>query len=657
MRDETLTADHPAKAPLAAKDAGSDRMGRATALLCLMLVAAVWLTTRPYTGIVHDAQLYLVQAMNRLDPARFGSDIYFRYGSQDRFSLFSALYAPLVEAIGPPRAQLVTAVLGQASWLAALGFLVRCILQPGRLRMLAIFCVCLLVPVYNFGTLRYGEAFATPRIFVEALTLVAVGFVCSGRRVAAFCVMAGAITLHPLMALPGIGVVLLLSFPFRRFLLPSGLAGAGLFLALGWGGVDPFVRVFARMDADWAAIVLLRNPMVFVGTWFPMALPTVVLPLLSLGLVALRGTGELRRLARVTLALVAALVAASWVGGDLAANLLFLDLQLWRGMWLWMVLGNCLAPAAFGLLPVQGTSRHLFLAALAANVFEARFGVLTLPVVSACLGLAVLTGVMSEGAGLRSRRVLGLAGSGFAALATLAFAAEGVALALQLSRSETALSFVGGTGVLVGASLLVAGIARGRTAATPPVLAGGIALVILAAALWDQRNPEMGFITREEAMDTDFREALRGQTVYWENGLGLQWFSLREPSYFSWYQAAGAVFFRETAFEHRRRADVLRRLDTSDFAVDENRFGTTRADPRFEGPQSGAQLRAVCLALPELDALVLRADLADVPHLRWKPPFKVPASGYRIAPEDQDPDTSGQRPGGVFNLYSCDLWR
>ena len=61
----------------------------------LLAVNAVAL---PYRGVIHDSQLYAVQVMNRVENGAYADDLFFRYGSQDKFSLFSVVAAPL----GPP---------------------------------------------------------------------------------------------------------------------------------------------------------------------------------------------------------------------------------------------------------------------------------------------------------------------------------------------------------------------------------------------------------------------------------------------------------------------------------------------------------------------------------------------------------------------------
>ena len=66
-------------------------------LFALLAVNAVAL---PYRGILHDSQLYAVQVMNRVEGGAYSDDLFFRYGSQDKFSVFSLVAAPLVRVLG-----------------------------------------------------------------------------------------------------------------------------------------------------------------------------------------------------------------------------------------------------------------------------------------------------------------------------------------------------------------------------------------------------------------------------------------------------------------------------------------------------------------------------------------------------------------------------
>lgn len=73
----------------------------------VLLLAGLWLWAHPYRGLTHDAILYSAQALSHLYPEIFRSDIFFVYGSQDDYTLFSRIYAFLIGWLGlegnPPR--------------------------------------------------------------------------------------------------------------------------------------------------------------------------------------------------------------------------------------------------------------------------------------------------------------------------------------------------------------------------------------------------------------------------------------------------------------------------------------------------------------------------------------------------------------------------
>ena len=57
-----------------------------------LLALATWALSHRYLGLFHDARLYTLQALARLHPA-LSADVFLRFGSQDRFTIFSPLYA------------------------------------------------------------------------------------------------------------------------------------------------------------------------------------------------------------------------------------------------------------------------------------------------------------------------------------------------------------------------------------------------------------------------------------------------------------------------------------------------------------------------------------------------------------------------------------
>ena len=73
-----------------------------------------WLLCHPYQGFFHDANLYALQALAQLDPDALSHDVFLSHGSQDRFTLFSPLYAGVITLLGLDRAAALLTLLSQA---------------------------------------------------------------------------------------------------------------------------------------------------------------------------------------------------------------------------------------------------------------------------------------------------------------------------------------------------------------------------------------------------------------------------------------------------------------------------------------------------------------------------------------------------------------
>jgi hypothetical protein len=263
----------------------------------VLLLGVLWLSVHPYKGIIHDARLYAVQALHHADPAAFDGDLFFAFGSQDSFTIFTWLYDPLIRALGLGPAQLLASILGQALWFSALLFLMRTLFQSDRERLLAGAAVILLEPSYSaLRVFQYGETFTTPRLFTEAFVLAALAL--SHRRrwksMSALLVLAAA--LHPLMALPGIGVVVLSSGGRRAWIMIVGGLALGVTLALA--GVDPFARVLVSLDETWFEVARQRSAHAFLSAWPPLDVLSVASKLAVLGIATQLATASEKRLVR-----------------------------------------------------------------------------------------------------------------------------------------------------------------------------------------------------------------------------------------------------------------------------------------------------------------------------------------------------------------------
>ena len=349
----------------------------------ILLFVAIWLASHPYLGIVHDARLYLVQALHAIDPVPFAGDLYFAYGSQNSFTIFSILYRPAVKAFGPALAHGLFAYAGQAIWLAALIYLTRRMFS-GSAAVLAAIGVILLNPYYGSGQLfSYGEPFATPRIFAEASVMLALALYVEGRSILALgCAFAGC-AIHPLMALPGIAVLaLLMAARDRRLWLVYSIAPVPV-LILAAGQIEPFHRLFLTFDAAWFETVWQRCSFAFPSRWDWHAIVTIVPPAAVLFIARQLASPDEWRLYRVIGVVALTGCAIAFVSGDLGRNVLFVNLQLWRGLWLLCLFGNAWTLVLVQRLPSESLAREFLIFSFAIGVAEQWVG--QIPLGSACL--------------------------------------------------------------------------------------------------------------------------------------------------------------------------------------------------------------------------------------------------------------------------------
>ena len=156
----------------------------------LLAVNAVAL---PYRGILHDSQLYAVQVMNRVENGAYSDDLFFRYGSQDRFSAFSVVAAPLVRVLGLENAFFLLYLIFNSLLLLAAQ---RLLLTLFKDRIVVAMSLLLLatthLPYSGGSALIVNESFLTPRILAVALTIFALDAMFKRRYVSVFLLLIGA---------------------------------------------------------------------------------------------------------------------------------------------------------------------------------------------------------------------------------------------------------------------------------------------------------------------------------------------------------------------------------------------------------------------------------------------------------------------------------
>lgn len=529
----------------------------------LLLAAALWCLTHPYAGMFeHDGRVYTLLVWHWLSPEAYARDPFFLFGSQDRYSAFTPIYATLARSVGLSNAAWMVTALGGALWLSASALVARGLLEDRRLQAFAVLCCVMWSLNYspNAGTFRLNEAFPTARIIAFPLGALALALAIGHRFRAAVAVAAAASALHPLVGIWPLAMIVAQRMP-NRLVISAALLVAGVLVAMNLTGVG----ALQRMDSAWESIIRSSSLDVFVG---PPGIARLNETLAWLSLLLWAGrlaAGPVRRWYQ----LGAVIGASGFLLAQFAAYfypaVLLVQAQSWRAMWIVVFLG------VFALAQVLGTawrgpyriwwaigglllaiasdwcgfmlfaSCALFHPVLRAHAVAigrqahsqaGRFA----PFLLAGLLLAVLPGYVVD---------LAILGGGLAQdVQTPVPVLDGLLLAGGF-----------GLGALLWAGLLTSGL---------PVrilLAGSALLMVFAALNWDQRLDK--YRNWENlplsSIEPPFGGAIRrGEVVLWPGSMPQRvWHELGTANYGSSDQVIGGVFSREKTFDMLRRRQRL----------------------------------------------------------------------------------------------------
>jgi hypothetical protein len=589
-------------------------------LLCLI----TWALSHPYRGLIHDAGLYTLQAMSHLHPGTLSGDVFLRFGSQDAFTIFSPLYAGLIQVLGVERAAAALTLGSHAAIFTSAWLLARRV-SSAQLAMLGV-CILAAIPGY-YGADRVFtciEPFLTPRMFAEALVLAGLACLLRERRVLAIALTVLAALIHPLMAGAGCAALLIatVAIPYPRTALIAAVAGIGL-----------AAMVSGSMDAVWLALIAQRSPYLFLGTWQLQDWAPCALALATL----LAGSGSCleapaRHLCRVVLITALGGLALTAIACDGLHLVLLTQLQPWRCLWLGAAVAALLLPLILvrsWQAGIEGRARAVLL--LAAWLFgsnEFALEVLGLLAVAGALGGRLAPAHFRwvyRGTWLMLAVALTWRVASNLEFSESYYIAQDVPLMIRRT-----MSFVhdGALPGAVGAALVWLGAAS--TSSRRVALASGMAAAVAALAFlapftwraWSYQE----FPPARAAQFAPLREALPPDAeVFVPEGPLAAWLLLDRPSYLSVIQTSGLVFSRAAAFEFHRRAMAM------DAAVPAAVFmGWNSAGAALN--LSIAQLQRVCA-------------ISAVPYLMTSADLGVPA----LAAVQRDPRSARS----VTRLYRC----
>lgn len=528
----------------------------------LLLCAIAWALSHGYRGIFHDAGLYTLEALAHRDPASLGQDVFLRFGSQDRFTLFGPIYAAVIEWLGTESAAATLTFLFQVALCGCAWLLARAVM-PARLALYGL-AVLVVIPG-DYGADRIFtclEPFLTPRMGAEALTLAALAAALRARTALAWGLILTAALIHPLMAGAGIAALLLIyvALPYPRLALTLTVFGAVALLA---GAFAMPTGVWGRFDPEWLRLVMDRSPYLFVSNWQTddWARATVTLATLIVGVYTLTGAPA-RNLCRAVLLATAAGFLLTFIACDELHLVLMTQLQPWRWQWLGIVTAALLLPPiVHSCWPAGLIGRSTVVLLSAAWIFASN-------------EFAVVAALAAVGSLALTRRLTptGARSIYWGACGLLAIAmAWRLASNLEFTDSHyielsvplwlrRATSFAH-DGTALGAVLVLAWWVADAKRARPALLllaaCAAAACLALAPSTWMQWTVRE-FPQRQFARLAPWRELVPpASNVFWAGSPLGTWILLDRPNYLSVLQTSGMVFSRPTAVELERRADTL----------------------------------------------------------------------------------------------------
>ena len=592
-------------------------------------VVALWLLTRPCYGIFHDSLLYTAQALHTLYPQKFDGDLYFRFGSQDQFTLFSSVYSPAIKYLGLAQANLFLTVFWQALWLVSLGYLIRAFTLR-YLDVLMNVALVVAIPATYGEMFHYGEPLLTPRLPAEAMILLAMGLLIRNRPYSALLLAGSAAALHPIMALPGLVLILVYELQRNYLWLFAGMAIAAVIIGLAWADVPLFSRAALRFDDEWFQFVQYRSSFAFLSRWRLVDWSFVVSTSALLTL-ALLHSNQQERLFLIAISIMGTGgLLCAFLGGDVLRNVLAVEAQPWRGLWLATVVSHAFVlPTYHRIEGDSDDATRLLRGGLVLGVVLLVCAQFSVPIV--LVAAPVLLATCFACIWLRIFGYLWYQFARYGAILVGSVAIGGALSALYVVMRLYAgwPSGLAADGLAFSATVFALGLGtanwrRVRPMSRPRLFLQAliaIGLLLAAARGWDRRSDWDRLVETEAPMPTDLAGLLpEGANVYWEDGTVILWLWFKRASYFSCLQGAGSVFFRGTAMEYKRLATTFRRLHTLDFGNGTScpTFGTDIAAATTVG-----DLRYVCDREPQLDYIVLLDEVPGAPSRVWQAPFSA----------------------------------
>jgi hypothetical protein len=541
----------------------SDGFHSKIAALALGLAAlATWLLLRGYHGLLGDAQLYAFQALAKIHPW-LASDLYLQNTSQDQFTIFSPMYAWFIDSMGLEHAARSLTLLCTIWLLAAAWGLAR-ILSGREAAWLTVIALLIIDGSYGGSSVfRFSEPFLTARLPAEALIVTSFTCYFRGLKPLAFVIAATALLVHPLIALPGLLLLICLSVSIRAAIIAAIACAltaalvAGAAAQLAW-----MPHLFPVMDSAWLNVVEERSQFLFLQLWSFRDWKLNVRPFFYLAFTALAlQDARIRRLCMAAGIVGITGLAISLIASMLGPVAVLVQGQAWRWVWVATFVSALLLPAT--ILPVWHDKRcgPLCVILLISG--------LTVPAVdgTACASLALILWLTKSDIPFRAGvflRWMFFAMIVAVVVWTSVQSWEIVTSAIRKSgvgAAQVREIFALKIPVVLAATIIGWCIQSSRSVWVPSLLSAGLfalSIFILPAAFKQSRTlASVADITEFSDWQSVIPQTATVFVTPARDVGAFVWFTLQRPNYLAVDQSAGVVFSRKTALEIQRRSQIL----------------------------------------------------------------------------------------------------
>ena len=531
-----------------------------------LIALLVFVLSRPHRGIVQASYIYLGRALADLDPNGVGRDLMFVHDGQFGFSLFRFVTKAMVGLFGLGAGAEILAIIASLAWFFAAAAVARQFASGAAVWAVVIFTALLPMSYGPPSTFGFAELLAIPRPFAEAFVLAGLAALAARRDALSLCCLVAAALLHPIMALAGFGVFLVvIGLEDKRWFWFCACAGTLLILG-GALGLPLMDRLFAVCDPSLKSLLESRSPYLFPSLWPAESFPPLIVQATTIAIAAHLQQGRGRRILAAIIVVGLGGIAMAAIFGDWLSSLLIVQAQPWRMAWLMAAAGAM----ALGVCAVElwrhGPSGRMVLALLALGwSFNTQLGAAA---PAAILALSLHFGAKRFALLLKPQYVLAawIFTIVVAAIWNVRLVAYPWEFAVAAPTGYGNLELVLVRGILAFPVCALAAYFAIVKPRIGPLLSRGCAVLLLAGVwFWDPWPPAQRMMEDTSAPLGLMRliDQRQGE-VLWIDGRGEAWVVLGRPQWASPLQGGPIVFSPALAAKWKTRMQILMDLRLAD---------------------------------------------------------------------------------------------